>query len=107
MSLGSVEFQKDLIITFIDDTYERIEKLQTHLDANNLEKFVNEAHNIKGGSLSIGAVLVGRNAQIAEMSGKQKNYSALPDNLVQLRSALEKTRDILTEHFKLGEINPS
>jgi PAS domain S-box-containing protein len=107
MSLGNEEFQKDLIITFIDDTDKRFKKLKTHLETKDLEKFVNEAHTIKGASLSIGAVLVGRNALIAEMSGKQKNFSELPDNLNQLESALEKTKVILTEHFSLDEVSPS
>ena len=107
MSMGNVEFQKDLMITFIDDAVNRFIKLQTHLETNNMEKFVNEAHTIKGAALSVGAVLVGRNALLIEMSGKQKNLSALPDNLNDLKSALEKTKIILSEHFSLDKVSPS
>ena len=107
MSLGNDEFQRELIITFIEDADKRFEKLNAHMESQDMDKFVAEAHTIKGASLSIGALLIGRNALIAEMSGKQKNYSALPDNLSQLKSAIDKTKVILIEHFNLDEIIPS
>jgi len=106
MSMGNAEFKQELISTYIDDTIKRFIKLQTHLETNNLEKFTDEAHTIKGASLSVGAVLVGRNALIAEMSGKQKNLSVLPDNLNELKSALEKTKIILAERFGNDYISP-
>jgi PAS domain S-box-containing protein len=106
MSMGNAEFKKELISTYIDDTIKRFIKLQTHLETNNLEKFTDEAHTIKGASLSVGAVLVGRNALIAEMSGKQKNLSVLPANLDALKSALEKTKIILVERFGNDYIIP-
>ncbi len=107
MSLGDEDFQKDLIITYLDDTSKRIDKLSSYLQSKDMEKFGVETHTIKGASLSIGAALVGRNALIAEMAGKQNNFSALPGNIIQLKTAFEKTRVMLTEHFVLEGISPS
>jgi len=101
MSMGDENFQKELITTFIEDVIKRFINLQTYFETNNLEKFIDEAHTIKGAALSVGAVLLGRNALLTEMSGKQNNLSAIPDNLNELKSALEKTKIIVTEHFGL------
>ena len=106
MSMGNDEFQRDLILTFLEDAEIRVGKLFSFLEDKNLDKFVIEAHTIKGASLSVGAVLVGRNALIAEMSGKQKNLSALPDNLNELKSALEKTKAVLNKHYGFEKIIP-
>ena len=83
MSIGSVEFQKDLITTFIEDMDKRFDILESHFNSGNLEKLVNEAHTIKGSSLSVGANLVGRDALEVEMTGKQKDLSALPGQVIK------------------------
>jgi HPt (histidine-containing phosphotransfer) domain-containing protein len=104
MSIGSVEFQKDLITTFIDDVDKRFEVLESHLNSGNLEKLVNEAHTIKGASLSVGANLVGRDALEVEMTGKQKDLSALPGKLSTLKESIDQTKDILGKHFSPDEV---
>ncbi|MDR3611058.1 MAG: ATP-binding protein [Ignavibacteriaceae bacterium] len=103
MSIGSVEFQKDLVITFIEDMDKRFILIQSYLDSGNLEKLVNEAHTIKGASLSVGANLVGRNAIEVEMTGKEKDLAALPEKLSGLKESIEKTKEILSDHFSLSE----
>ena len=68
MSIGDLEFQKDLITTYIDDVNKRFDLLESYLNQGNLDKLVNEAHTIKGSSLSVGANLVGREALEVEMT---------------------------------------
>jgi two-component system, sensor histidine kinase and response regulator len=102
MSIGSVEFQKDLISTFIEDMDKRFDILQAHLDSRNLEKLVNEAHTIKGASLSVGANLVGRDAVEVEMTGKQNDLSALPAKLIALKESIDKTKELLLKHFSMS-----
>lgn len=104
MSMGSMEFQRDLITTFIDDLDKRFSLLESHLNSESLEKLINEAHTIKGASLSVGANLVGRNALEVEMTGKQKDLSALPGKLSNLKESIDKTKDILTKHFSIAEV---
>jgi PAS domain S-box-containing protein len=103
MSIGSVEFQKDLVITFIEDMDKRFNLMQSYFDSGNLEKLVNEAHTIKGASLSVGANLVGSNAIEVEMTGKQKDLAVLPEKLSCLKESIEKTKEMLTDHFSLTE----
>jgi PAS domain S-box-containing protein len=104
MSIGSVEFQKDLITTFIEDMDKRFDILESHFNSGSLEKLVNEAHTIKGASLSVGANLVGRDALEVEMTGKQKDLSVLPGKLSNLKESIEKTKDILAKHFSIAEV---
>jgi PAS domain S-box-containing protein len=99
ISMENVEFQKDLISTFIEDLDKRFDKLQTHLESKNQVKLINEAHTIKGAALSVGALAVGRNALEVEMTGKQNDFSALPAKLSELKESIEKTKSILIEHF--------
>jgi CheY-like chemotaxis protein/HPt (histidine-containing phosphotransfer) domain-containing protein len=102
MSTGSLEFQVDLITTFMDDMNKRFDILESHLNLGNLDKMVNEAHTIKGSSLSVGAILVGRDALELEMTCKQKDLSAIPGKLSNLKESIAKTKDILEEHFKIA-----
>jgi PAS domain S-box-containing protein len=104
MSIGSSEFQKELITTFIEDIDKRFEILESHLSTSNLDKLVNEAHTIKGSSLSVGANLIGKDALELEMTGKQKDLSALPGKLANLQKSIEKTKDILANHFNTTEV---
>jgi PAS domain S-box-containing protein len=100
MSIGSLEFQKDLVATYIEDIDKRFATIESHFNEGNLEKLVNEAHTIKGSSLSVGANLVGRDALELEMIGRQKDLSAIPDRLSNLKNSIAKTKDILTKHFE-------
>jgi PAS domain S-box-containing protein len=104
MSIGNLEFQKDLITTYIDDLHKRFDILESHFNSGNLDKLVNEAHTIKGSSLSVGANLVGRDALEVEMTGKQKDLSAIPGKLSNLKESIAKTKDILEQHFKIAEV---
>jgi PAS domain S-box-containing protein len=102
MSTGSIEFQIDLITTYIGDMDKRIGMMQSYLDSGSLEKLVNEAHTIKGASLSVGANLVGRDAIDIEITGKQKDLPALPEKLLSLKSSIEKTKELLEKHYSLS-----
>jgi HPt (histidine-containing phosphotransfer) domain-containing protein len=104
MSIGDVEFQKDLITTYIEDVHNRFNILESHYNSGNLDKLVNEAHTIKGSSLSVGANLVGREALEVEMTGKQKDLSAIPGKLSNLKESIAKTKDILAQHFNIAEV---
>ena len=104
MSIGNLEFQIDLITTYIDDLHKRFDILESHFNSGNLDKLVNEAHTIKGSSLSVGANLVGRDALEVEMTGKQKDLSAIPGKLSNLKESIAKTKDILEQHFKIAEV---
>jgi PAS domain S-box-containing protein len=104
MSIGSLEFQKDLVATFIEDIDKRFEIIESHFNAGNLEKLVNEAHTIKGSSLSVGANLVGRDALELEMRGKEKDIDSIPVKLLNLKKSIIKTKDILVKHFEETEV---
>lgn len=104
MSIGSMDFQKDLIATYIEDIDKRYDIIESYVNSGNLEKLVNEAHTIKGSSLSVGANLVGKDALELEMTGKQKDISSLPGKLLNLKNSITKTKEILLQHFNTTEV---
>jgi response regulator RpfG family c-di-GMP phosphodiesterase len=104
MSIGSIEFQKDLVATFIEDLDKRFDIIESYFNSGSLDKLVNEAHTIKGSSLSVGANLIGRDALELEMTGKQKDLSSIPGKLSNLKKSIIKTKDILTKHFNVEEV---
>jgi PAS domain S-box-containing protein len=104
MSMSSVEFQKDLIETYIEDLDKRFDVIELHFNAGRLDKLVNEAHTIKGSSLSVGASLVGRDALELEMMGKEKNLSSIPGKLSILKQSINKTKELLAKHFDGAEV---
>lgn len=104
MSLSSVEFQKELITTYLQDVNIRSKKLEVYINANDFTKIATESHTIKGASMSVGAVLIGKIALDIEMEGKQKEASRLPDKIEELKLAIDQTRSILNDHFMLNEV---
>lgn len=94
MSLGSPDFQRELLTTYIEDVTVRMEKLWNYIETNNAEKVGHEAHTIKGASLSIGALKVGEAALAIELSGKN-------NDLKEARLKFEKLKDTLAETEKI------
>lgn len=97
MSSGDDEFKKELIETYLDDISDRLNKLAAHIETGDIEKIVIEAHTIKGASFSVGAKKVGEEAYGIEISGKQNDLKNAADRFVPLKSAFEKTKEILKD----------
>jgi PAS domain S-box-containing protein len=97
MSMGNKEFQKELIQTYLEDILNRCKKLENYISAKDIHHVINEAHTIKGASLSIGAVKIGEEALKIESAVRQNNLSQTSRMIKRLESALEETRKILSD----------
>jgi HPt (histidine-containing phosphotransfer) domain-containing protein len=97
MSLGDVEFQKELLGNYFDDISARFKRIDGYIKVNNFEKIVNEAHTIKGASYSVGAKKVGDEALGIELSGKQNDLDSITQRMDTLNAAILSTKEILKD----------
>ena len=97
MSLGDVEFQKELLGNYFDDISVRFKKIDDYIKVNNFEKIINEAHTIKGASYSVGAKKVGDEALGIELSGKQNDLDSITQRMNTLNAAILSTKEILKD----------
>ncbi len=97
MSLGDVEFQKELLVNYFQDVSARFQRIDNYIKVSNFEKITNEAHTIKGSSYSVGAKKVGDEALGIELSGKQNDIASVVQRMDTLNAAIKKTKEILKD----------
>ncbi len=102
MSMGSKEFQEDLLSTFLEDVAVRYRKLEEWTQGKNIEKIVNEAHTIKGASSSIGAVKIAEEALAIELSGKHNDLANVVERLQKMEKLISETKQVIDEYLVKG-----
>lgn len=95
MSLGDVDFQRELLMDYFEDLEHRINKLDELISNKNLEEVVKEVHTIKGSSFSLGAVRIGEEALGIELSGKSNDYDSVVQRLQTLKTAFTQTKEVV------------
>jgi CheY-like chemotaxis protein/HPt (histidine-containing phosphotransfer) domain-containing protein len=101
ISIGDKEFQRDLLESYFSDVEMRIQKLENHITEKDVQHAINEAHTIKGASLSIGALKVGEQALAVEISGKNNDLERASYKFIDLKKAFEATRDALKKKSEI------
>lgn len=95
MSLGDIDFQRELLMDYFEDLEHRINKLDELISNKNLEEIVKEVHTIKGSSFSLGAVRIGEEALGIELSGKSNDYDSVVQRLQTLKAAFTQTKEVV------------
>ena len=95
ISADDIDFEKDLIGSYIEDIEQKSKQLDEYLTAGDVESIVKLAHTIKGASYSIGAQKVGDEAFGLEISGKSNDLVSIEERLPQFKKSLEETFTIL------------
>jgi len=96
MSAGDEAFKKDLLETFIIDIDDRFKKLESFIEEGDSARVTSEAHTIKGASYSVGAKKIGDEAYGIEISGKHNDLKSALERIKLLKSAIDKTKQILS-----------
>ncbi len=89
----------DFIITYLGSTPKLIQQIDHALACGDKQKLANSAHQIKGGSGSIGALQVFELAKQIEMAGKQENVDGVDDLVSRLKTEFERVEVALNEHL--------
>jgi two-component system, sensor histidine kinase and response regulator len=99
VSLGDLEFEKDLLESYIYDVGKKLKILNEMLTKKELGRIIELAHTIKGASYSVGAMKVGDEALAVEISGKNNDWSNVQDRLEKLNIALDETKSELNQYL--------
>lgn len=99
VSLGDIEFEKDLLGSYLNDLDEKFRILNELLYKKEVDKIIELAHTIKGASYSIGAVKVGDEAYAIELSGKNNDWLNVTERTDNLRKLVEATKAEVREYL--------
>ena len=83
---------RELAQEFLDDTEKRLKTLEEACQRNDAVVVGEEAHSIKGASLSFGAVIFSQLSIELEMIGKSGNLKNAEEKLEQLQAEFTKMR---------------
>jgi signal transduction histidine kinase/DNA-binding response OmpR family regulator len=97
---GDVEFERDLIETFLSDSEEQIRRLEGALREQDAEEVRGRAHTIKGSSANVGAKVMQELAYQMERIGAGKELAQAPDVYSELKGAFEQAREFLQAHLR-------
>jgi len=92
VSLGDIEFEKDLLGSYVIDLDLKFKSLNELVDRKELDKIIELAHTIKGASYSIGAAKIGDEAYGIELSGKNNDWLNIIERMENLRTLVESTK---------------
>jgi signal transduction histidine kinase/CheY-like chemotaxis protein/HPt (histidine-containing phosphotransfer) domain-containing protein len=97
---GDIEFERDLIETFLSDSEEQIRGLEVALREQDAEGVRGRAHTIKGSSANAGAKVMQELAYQMEKIGAGKKLAQASDVCSELKHAFEQTREFLQAHLR-------
>ena len=97
---GDIEFERDLIETFLSDSEEQIRSLKVALRKRDAEEVRGRAHTIKGSSANSGAKVMQELAYQMERIGASEEFAQAPDVYSELKDAFEQAREFLQAHLR-------
>ena len=97
ISGDDIEFERDLIGSYIEDIEQKYKQLDDYLTVGDVESIAKLAHTIKGASYSVGAQRVGDEAFGIEISAKSNDVSSITERLPQFKKTLDETINVLSE----------
>ncbi len=91
---GDIEFERELIESFLSDSEEQIRQLDHALFEQNAEEVRLRAHTLKGSSANVGAKRLKELAYRMEKLGFGKELAGAPDLFAELKDAFQEARAI-------------
>lgn len=94
---GDLEFLKELVEIFLDDTKLRFVELNDELTKGDAEAIGRTAHKVKGSSANMGATVLMKRAHELEQMGKGGDISGAPEAVKALEAEFARVEAALTE----------
>jgi PAS domain S-box-containing protein len=95
---GDVEFARELIVSFLESGSQSIVGLEEAHEANDLTRLANEAHGLKGASLTLGLVDLADACKRLELAASLGDLDEVRAALQTVDSHWERTRNNLSIH---------
>lgn len=92
LSGGVAEFERDLLVIFVEDTQVHIDAATAAIATQNFAQLTREAHHIKGASANVGAVPMQQTAAQLEQQAKQQTLDQVDELLAALQAWLMALR---------------
>jgi len=92
VSMGDAEFEKELLTSFIEDIYAKLDKMTELINLKDTNKILGLAHTIKGASYSVGAQQLGDEAYAIELSCKSDDFESVFERMSKIRKAFSDTK---------------
>lgn len=99
ISSNDYSFQKNLLDSYITDTINRMEKISSLIEQNEIEGITIEIHTIKGSSFSIGAKKLGNMAKIIEDAVYEKDIDKVKTFFPELQKIFLETKNYLNKYL--------
>ncbi len=100
ISEGNLDFERDLLEVFLEDSWLHLARLQEAIATPNPHQFHHSAHHLKGSSANVGAIQIQAIAQHLEHLARHPSFATtLPQSiplLTQLETALHHLKTLLT-----------
>ena len=97
LSQGDLEFEQELLQTFLEDAYSYLEDMKTGLDQGNLTLVGRRAHQLKGGSATIGVLQLPQLALTVEKHLEQQPLPVVNPLLEKIEEILHQLK-LIIEH---------
>lgn len=95
LSQGDLEFEQELLQTFLEDAYCYLEDMKTGLDQGDLTLVGRRAHQLKGGSATIGVLQLPQLARTVEKHLEQQPLPAVNPLLDKIEEILHQLKLII------------
>jgi HPt (histidine-containing phosphotransfer) domain-containing protein len=89
----------EFIITYLGNTPKLIQQIDQALASGDNQTLAASAHQIKGGSGSIGALQIFELAKQIELAGREENVDGVDDLLSRLKTEYKRVEVELNEHL--------
>ncbi len=100
ITAGDLEFEKDLLNSYIIDVHNKMSTLNNLIEIQDFEKIIDVAHSIKGSSYSVGAKRIGDEAFAIEISAKSNDILNLRERTENLAVVLKKTEIEIEKYLR-------
>ena len=100
VSLGDQNFEKELLLSYLNDIELKMETLVELSDEKDLKKLVDLAHTMKGASYTVGAKKIGDETYAIELSGKNNDRENVKERIENLRNIILETQNEIQKIIK-------
>ena len=97
--LGDIDMYNETLHDFIDESKERLDKLNKYFEACDMGNYAILVHSIKSDSKYLGFKVLAELSYNHEMESKQNNIEYIKDNYSTLISEYERVINIVNEYF--------
>ncbi|MBR6391131.1 MAG: Hpt domain-containing protein [Lachnospiraceae bacterium] len=88
-SMDNVDFYKEILETYVEETREQLSQMDTYLAEDNMPEYATLVHAVKSGSRLVGAMSLGEEAFVLEQKSKAGDSAFVHANHDSLKAHVD------------------